>query len=95
MSEKLFDQLLAAFRVGAADLQQRTGETVCQVADSLNRILEEAGSEGQKIKKTLVRNWTSLERRPRRRPVPLLLGLLGLGVAAAYFVRRGAITARG
>ena len=95
MAQTLLDQLLAAFRVGTSDLQQRTGETVGQVADSLNRILEEAGTEGQKIKKTLVRNWTSLQRPRRRRPVPMLLGLLGLGVAAAYLARRASATARG
>lgn len=95
MAQTLLDHLLAALRVGADDLHERTGETVCQVAGSLNRILEAAGAEGQKIKKTLARNWTSLERPRRRRPVPLLLGLFGLGIAAAYLARRANATARG
>ena len=95
MAQTLLDQLLAAFRNGSSDFRQRSNETVCQVADSLNKILEEAATEGQKIRKTLVRNWSSLGRPRRRRPVPVLLGLLGLGAAAAYLVRRASATARG
>lgn len=92
MPQKVFDQILEAFKSGASDLGGRTGETVAQVSDSVSRVLDEAGSEGAKIKKTLVRNWTSLERPRRGRTVPVLLGILALGAAAAYLVGRTAPT---
>jgi hypothetical protein len=63
---------------------------VAQVSDSLSRVLDEAGSEGAKIRKTLVRNWTSLERPRRRRTVPILLGILAVGAATAYLLGRAA-----
>jgi hypothetical protein len=91
MAKNAVEQVLGAFRT---DLHERTGETVAQIADSVSRVLDEAGSEGAKIRRTLVRNWTSLERRPRRRYVPVLLGLVGLGVAAAYFIGRAAPASR-
>jgi hypothetical protein len=89
MAQNGFDQVLRALRAGAAEFQARTGDTVAQVANSVSRILDEAGTEGVKIKQALVRNWTTLER-PRRSRVPVLIGLVGLGVAAAYFARRAA-----
>jgi len=96
MSKKALDHILAGFREGASDLNERTGATVAQVADSVSRVLDEAGSEGAKIRRTLVRNWTSLERPRRRRTVPLLLGVLALGAATAYLLGRAApTTARG
>ncbi len=88
MAKNAFDQFLSAFRSGASEINQRTGETVAQVADSVSRVLDEAGSEGAKIKRTLVRNWTSLERRRRGRAVPILLGVLALGAATAYLLGR-------
>ena len=92
MTKRAFDQIIGGLRCGASDLGSRTDETVTQVANSLGRVLDEAGAEGAKIKKTLVRNWTSLER-PRRSPaVPLLFGVLGVGIAAAYLFRRVAAT---
>jgi hypothetical protein len=54
----------------------------------VNRILDEAGTEGAKIRKTLVRNWTSLDKPRRSRTVPVLLGILALGAATAYLVGR-------
>lgn len=90
------DQVLSAFRTGASDFNARTGNTVAQVADSVSRVLDEAGSEGAKIRKTLVRNWTSLERPRRSRAVPVLLGVLALGAATAYLLgRTGPSTPRG
>jgi hypothetical protein len=88
MTKNAFDPIIAAFRGGASDLGSRTEETVTQVANSIGRILDEAGSEGAKIRKTLVRNWTSLERPQRSRAVPVLLGILALGAATAYLVGR-------
>jgi hypothetical protein len=82
------DQVLSAFRSGASDFNTRTGNTVAQVADSVSRVLEEAGSEGSKIKRTLVRNWTSIDRPRRGRAVPMILGVLALGVATAYLLGR-------
>ena len=87
MAQKVFDQILEALRTGASDLGGRTGETVSQVSDSVNRILDEAGSEGAKIRRTLVRNWTSLERPRRSRTIPVLLGILALG--AGFVVLEG------
>lgn len=88
MSKNALDQIVSAFRGGASELNARTGETVKQVANSVGRILDEAGTEGAKIKKTLVRNWTSLERSRRSRAVPVLLGVLALGAATAYLLGR-------
>ena len=88
MTKNAFEQLKTAFRGGASELGSRTDETVTQVANSVGRILDEAGAEGAKIKRTLVRNWTSLERPRRSRNFPLLFGALGVGIAAAYFLRR-------
>jgi len=88
MAQKVFDQILGALRTGASDLGGRTGETVAQVSDSVSRVLDEAGSEGAKIRKTLVRNWTSLETPRRSRTVPILLGILALGAATAYLLGR-------
>ncbi len=88
MAKNAFDQLLSAFRSGASEINERTGETVGQVADSVSRILDEAGAEGAKIKKTLVRNWTSLDRPRRGRSVPVILGVLAVAAAAAYLVGR-------
>jgi hypothetical protein len=88
MAQKVFDQILEALRTGASDLGGRTGETVAQVSDSVSRVLDEAGAEGAKIRKTLVRNWTSLQKPRRSRTVPVLLGILALGAATAYLVGR-------
>ncbi len=88
MAKNAFDQILSAFRTGAAELGGRTGETVSQVADSVSRVLDEAGSEGAKVKQTLVRNWTSLRAPRRSRTVPVLLGVLALGAATAYLLTR-------
>ena len=88
MKKNAFDPIISALRGGASDLGSRTGETVTQVAHSVGRILDEAGTEGTKIKKALVRNWTSLERPRRSRAVPVLLGVLALGAATAYLLRR-------
>lgn len=88
MAQNVFDQILGAFRAGASDLGGRTGETVAQVSDSVSRVLDEAGSEGAKIRKTLVRNWASLDKPRRSRTVPILLGILALGAATAYLLGR-------
>jgi hypothetical protein len=88
MTKNAFDQIISAFRGGASEVSSRTEETVTQVANSLGRILDEAGTEGAKIKQTLVRNWTSLERPRGNRSVPLLFGALAVGIAAAYLLRR-------
>ncbi len=88
MAQKVFDQILEALQTGASDLGGRTGETVAQVSDSVSRVLDEAGAEGAKIRKTLVRNWTSLQKPRRSRTVPVLLGILALGAATAYLVGR-------
>jgi uncharacterized membrane protein YccC len=88
MSKNAFDQILSAFRSGASDLPRRTGNTVAQVADSVSRVLDEAGSEGAKIRKALVRNWTSLRRPRRSRTVPILVGVLALGATTAYLLAR-------
>jgi hypothetical protein len=95
MAKKAFDQIVSAFQTGASELNARTGETVAQVADSVSRVLEEAGSEGARIRRTLVRNWTSLERPRRSRAVPVLLGVLALGASTAYLLRRAAPEPRG
>ncbi|MFI5119436.1 MAG: hypothetical protein ACHQM4_03440 [Thermoanaerobaculia bacterium] len=95
MPKNSLDQIVSAFRAGASELNARTGETVAQVSDSLSRVLDEAGSEGVKIKRTLVRNWTSLERPRRGRAVPILVGVLALGAATAYVLSRTAATQRG
>lgn len=94
MSQNAVEQIRRALHAGLSDLNERSGETITQVASSVNRVLEEAGSEGAKIRRALVRNWTTLERPRRRRSVPLLLGIFGVGVAAAYLARRVAATAR-
>lgn len=88
MSKNALDHILSAFRTGATDFNERTGETVAQVADSVSRILDEAGTEGAKIRKILVRNWTSLARPRRRRALPVILGVVALGAAAAYLLGR-------
>lgn len=88
MKQNTFDPIISALRGGASDLGGRTQETVTQVANSVGRILDEAGTEGAKIKKTLVRNWTSLERPSRSRAVPVLLGILAVGAATAYLLGR-------
>jgi hypothetical protein len=88
MAKSAADQVLSALRSSASELNERTGDTIAQIADSVSRVLDEAGSEGAKIKKTLVRNWTTLERPSRGRRIPILIGLLGLGAALAYFARR-------
>jgi len=88
MTKNAFAQVISALRGGSSELGSRTDETVTQVANSVGRILDEAGTEGAKIKRTLVRNWTSLERPRRRRTVPILFGVLGVGIAAAYLLRR-------
>ncbi len=90
MAQNVFDQVLGALRTGASDLGGRTGETVAQVSDSVSRVLDEAGSEGAKIRKTLVRNWASLDKPRRSRTVPILLGVLALGAATAYLLGRAA-----
>lgn len=90
MTKNALDQIISAFRGGSADLGGRAEETVTQLANSVGRILNEAGAEGAKIKKTLVRNWSSLERPRRSRAVPVLLGLVALGAAAAYLMGRTA-----
>ena len=88
MAKNVLDQFLRAFRTGASEINKRTGETVAQVADSVSRVLDEAGTEGAKIKRTLVRNWTSLERPRRGRSVSMILGILAVGAAAAYLLAR-------
>jgi hypothetical protein len=88
MAKNALDHILSAFHTGASELNERTGNTVAQVADSVSRILDEAGSEGAKIRRTLVRNWTTLERPRRGRSVPILLGVLALGAATAYLLSR-------
>lgn len=88
MKQNAFDPIISALRGGASDLGSRTEETVTQVANSVGRILDEAGTEGAKIKKTLVRNWTSLERPSRSRAVPVLFGVLALAAATAYLLGR-------
>jgi hypothetical protein len=88
MAKNAFDQILSAFRTGASEINDRTGETVAQVADSVSRVLDEAGTEGAKIKRTLVRNWTSLERPRRGKSVSVILGILAVGAAAAYWLSR-------
>lgn len=88
MPKSALDQIISAFRSGSSELNTRTGQTVAQVADSVSRVLDEAGSEGAKIRKTLVRNWTSLARPRRSRAVPVLLGVLALGAATAYLLGR-------
>ncbi|MEO8053726.1 MAG: hypothetical protein ABI768_01135 [Acidobacteriota bacterium] len=90
MPSKVFEQILDVLRTGASDLGGRTSETAAQVSDSVSRVLDEAGSEGAKIRKTLVRNWSSLERPRRSRTVPVLLGILALGAATAYLMGRTA-----
>jgi hypothetical protein len=90
MAKNPLDQIVSAFRAGASELYARTGETVAQVSDSLSRVLDEAGSEGAKVRRTLVRNWTSLERPRRGRAVPILFGVLALGAATAYLLGRTA-----
>ena len=92
MTKTAFDQIISAFRGGVSELSGRTDETMTQLANSVGRILDEAGTEGAKIKKTLVRNWTSLDRPRRNRKVSLLFGALGVGLAAAYLYRRVAAT---
>ena len=92
MTKNTFDQVVSALRGGASDLGSRTDATVTQVANSVGRILDGAGTEGAKIKQTLVRNWTSLDRPRRSRTVPLLFGVLGVGLAAAYLLRRVSAT---
>ena len=88
MAKKVFEQILDVLRTSASDLGGRTSETAAQVSDSMSRVLDEAGSEGAKIRKALVRNWTSLERPRRSRTVPILLGILALGAATAYLLGR-------
>ncbi len=90
MAKNAFNQIVSALRGGASEFGSRKDDTVKQVASSVGRILDEAGTEGAKIKKTLVRNWTSLERPRRSRTVPILFGVLGMGIAAAYLLSRGA-----
>jgi len=94
MAKNPFDQVLSALQAGASDINERTGETVAQVADSVSRVLDEAGTEGAKIKRTLVRNWTSLDRRRRGRSFSVALGILAVGAAAVYLLARTA-TPRG
>lgn len=88
MPNKIFEQILGVLRTGASDLGGRTSETAAQVSDSLGRVLDQAGSEGTRIRKTLARNWSSLERPRRSRTVPVLLGILALGAATAYLIGR-------
>lgn len=88
MTKNTFEPIISALRGGATDLGGRTEDTVAQVAKSIGRILNEAGTEGAKIKKTLVRNWSSLERPRKSRTVPILLGVLALGAATAYLMGR-------
>ena len=88
MKKNALDPIISALRGGASDLGSRTEKTVTQVAHSVGRILDEAGTEGAKIKKALVRDWTSLGRPQRGRAVPVLLGVLALGAAAAYLLGR-------
>ena len=93
MARTTWDHILSALKSGAAELDERTGETVAQVADSVSRILDEAGTQGARIKKTLVRNWTSIERPRRGSSMPILIGIVALGAAAAYLVTRSGATA--
>ncbi len=95
MSRNAVEEIVEAFRAGASDLRERSGETLGQIAESVNHVLDEAGAEGVKIKRTLLRNWTTLERPSRRRGLPVVLALLGVGAAAAYLARRAAAAARG
>jgi hypothetical protein len=96
MKNTAFAPILSAFRSGASDLGARTEDTVAQVARSVGRILDEAGTEGAKIKKILVRNWTSLERPRHSRAVPVLVGVLALGAATAWLLgRAGPVAHRG
>ena len=48
MAKTALDHILSAFRSGASEFNERAGDTVGQVADSVSRILEEAGAEGAK-----------------------------------------------
>ncbi|HEX5855214.1 MAG TPA: hypothetical protein VFZ57_06300 [Thermoanaerobaculia bacterium] len=88
MTKNALDPIISALRGGASDLGGRTQKTVTQVASSVGRILDETGTEGAKIKKALVRNWTSLGRPRHSRAVPVLLGVLALGAATAYLLGR-------
>jgi len=92
MSKATLEAILTALRGGASDLNARTEDTVAQLATSVSRLLDEAGTEGAKIRKTLVRNWTSLDRPRPRRNLPLVIGAVGVGLAAAYMLRRVATT---
>ena len=88
MTKNAFEPIVSAFRGGASELGSRAERTVTQVASSVGRILDEAGTEGAKIKKALVRDWTSLGRPRRSRTVPILLGVLALGAATAFLLGR-------
>ena len=90
MAKTAMDHILSAFRAGASEFNERAGDTVSQVADSVSRVLDEAGTEGAKIKKALVRNWTSMTAPRRNRTVPVLLGIVALGAATAYLLSRSA-----
>ena len=90
MAKTALDHILSAFRSGASEFNERAGDTVGQVADSVSRILEEAGAEGAKIRRTLVRNWTSMTSPRRSRTVPILVGIAALGAATAYLLSRSA-----
>jgi hypothetical protein len=88
MAKNALEQILAALRGGASDVNARTEDTVAQLATSMSRLLDEAGEEGSKIRRTLVRNWTSLDRPRSSRNLPILIGAVGVGLAAAYMLRR-------
>lgn len=92
MAKNTLEQILIALRGGASDVNTRTEDTIAQLATSMSRLLDEAGEEGSKIRKTLVRNWTSFDRPRSNRSLPLLIGAVGVGLAAAYMLRRVAIS---
>jgi hypothetical protein len=88
MAKTALDSILSAFRAGASEFNERAGDTVSLVADSVSRVLDEAGSEGAKIRKALVRNWTAVTRPRSSRTVPILLGVVALTAAAAWLASR-------
>lgn len=91
MTKSILENVVNVVRTGTREFNSRSEPVVEQIADSVGHILDEAGTEGVKIKKALIRSWTG----PRRRGalLPIILGGAAAALLAAAFFNRTVKTA--
>ena len=93
MAKSILENVLSIVRAGTKELNARSQPVVEQVAESVGHVLDEAGTEGVKIKKALIRSWTGPQRYGAM--LPIILGGAAAALLAAAFLNRTAKAAKG